>query len=377
MGVRRCFSLIILFLGVVFLILWGIYSPKMAGSGKEVLFKIEKGQGAKEISLNLQEQGLIKRGPFFRIYVLFRGTSKDLQAGVYKLSPLMNIPKIAEKFSLGDVAKESITIPEGWNLRDIGSLFEQKGMFRAEDLWKITGFPPLKYKKVVETPLPKPSTGAELGAGLVPHRPDSGVGTGAGDFSSDFDFLKDKPKTISLEGYLFPDTYQIAYGTPIEEAVRIMLQNFDTKLNQGLKNEILKPTVPTQQKKTIFEIITMASLIEKEVKTKEDKELISGILWKRLKNKMPLQVDATVSYITGEKTMEVSKEETQIDSPYNTYKYRGLPLGPISNPGIESIEAAIYPKSSQYWYYLSTPDGETIFSKTLEKHNIAKAKYLK
>ena len=90
-----------------------------------------------------------------------------------------------------------------------------------------------------------------------------------------------------------------------------------------------------------------------------------------------MQVDATITYITGKKTTKISIEETQIDSPYNTYKYLGLPLGPICNPGLESILASIYPKDSQYWYYLSTPEGETIFSKTLEEHNLVKAKYLK
>jgi len=100
-------------------------------------------------------------------------------------------------------------------------------------------------------------------------------------------------------------------------------------------------------------------------------------LWKRLKNNIPLQVDATISYITGKQTTKISREETQIDSPYNTYKYLGLPIGPICNPGIDSIKAAIYPKNSDYWYYLSTPEGKTIFSKTLEEHNIAKEKYLR
>jgi len=120
----------------------------------------------------------------------------------------------------------------------------------------------------------------------------------------------------------------------------------------------------------------MASLIEKEVKTKEDKEVVSGILWKRLKNNIPLQVDATITYLTGKKTTKIPLEDLQIDSLYNTYKYKGLPLGPICNPGLDSIKTAIYPKNSEYWYYLSTPEGATIFSKNLEEHNIAKAKYL-
>lgn len=121
----------------------------------------------------------------------------------------------------------------------------------------------------------------------------------------------------------------------------------------------------------------MASLVEKEVKTLEDKKLVSGVLWKRLENGMPLQVDATISYITGKKNAKILIADTQIDSPYNTYKYRGLPLGPISNPGLDSIVAALYPQESSYWYYLSTPEGQTIFSRTLDEHNQARAKYLK
>jgi UPF0755 protein len=175
---------------------------------------------------------------------------------------------------------------------------------------------------------------------------------------------------MSLEGFLFPDTYQISYSAGEKDIIRMMLANFDKKLTKDLREEIVR------QNKTIFEIVTMASLLEKEVRTAEDKKLVAGVLWKRLKNRIPLQVDAAVSYITGKKTVKITKEDTQIDSPYNTYKYLGLPLGPISNPGLESIKASIYPKESRYWYYLSTPEGQTIFSRTLEEHNIAKAKYL-
>ena len=173
----------------------------------------------------------------------------------------------------------------------------------------------------------------------------------------------------NLEGFLFPDTYYLPVDVTPEKVVEIMTTNFDKKM-APFKEEI------EGQGKTIFEIVIMASLLEKEVKTFEDKELVSGILWKRLKNNIPLQVDATISYITGKQTTKISREETQIDSPYNTYKYLGLPIGPICNPGIDSIKAAIYPKNSQYWYYLSTSEGKTIFSETLEEHNLAKAKYL-
>jgi UPF0755 protein len=174
----------------------------------------------------------------------------------------------------------------------------------------------------------------------------------------------------NLEGFLFPDTYQFPLRVNGEEVVKKMRDNFDKKFTPDLREEIEK------QGKTIFEIVTMASLLEKEVKTKEDKEIVSGILWKRLENNISLQVDATIAYITGKKTTKISIEETQIDSPYNTYKYQELPFGPICNPGLDSILAAIYPEGSEFWYYLSSSDGETIFSETLEAHNQAKYLYL-
>ncbi len=152
-----------------------------------------------------------------------------------------------------------------------------------------------------------------------------------------------------MEGFLFPDTYYFSYNATEEEIIKAIQDNFEKKITQDLREEIRK------QDKTISEIIAMASLIEKEIKEKGDKELVSGILWKRLEVGMALQVDAAPE----------------------TYKVRGLPEKPICNPGLESIRAAIYPESSQNWYYLSTPAGETIFSKTLEEHNIAKYDYLK
>ena len=309
---------ILLLLILLFLVLV-IFLPKGFDSGKEMFFRIEKGQGSKEIALNLEEKELIWFGPFFRAYVLVIGVSDKLQAGTYQFSPSMNLFTIVKKLASGDIAKEEITIIEGWNLRDIGFYFENKGMFQAEELWELVGFP------------------------LDPQ---------------------------SQEGYLFPDTYLIRRDTSLEEIVNQMLANFNKK-TANLIEQIEK------QNRTMTEIITMASLLEKEVKTKEDKEIVSGVLWKRLKTGIPLQVDATIVYISGQKTIKISKEDTQVDSLYNTYFYYGLPPGAICNPGLESILAAVYPKDSQYWYYLSTLEGETIFSKTLEEHNIAKAKYLK
>lgn len=342
--------LIIGFSSLLYYSFIAIYLPKHPLSYEARIINIEKGQGSKEIAANLKKEGLIRSEIIFRFYVLTIGVANKLQAGTYSFTTAMNVPQIVKKLVRGDVLKEKITIIEGWNLRDIGSYFEEKGLFKAKEVWELAGFPATDYS--IENNLAK--------SGVKPK-----------DFSEEFSFLSDKPKNFGLEGYLFPDTYEINKGENLEDSIRKILANFDRKLSSDLREEI------EGQGKTIFETITMASLIEKEVRSLEDKKIVSGILWKRLKNGMPLQVDATISYITGKNTTRISIEETRIDSPYNTYKYKGLPLGPISNPGIESILAALEPVASAFWYYLSTPEGETIFSKTLKEHNLAKETYLK
>ena len=342
---KKYFIFLIFFLIIVLgFFLFGIYLPKDKKIIEEKIFVVEKGQNLLQIAANLENQNLIKSRWFFNFYVVLKNSQNKLQTGEYYLSPSMNVAEVSNKIISGGVIKEGITIVEGWNLRDIGFYLEGKGMFQAEELWELAGFPAVNYLKAEDLPVPK-------------------------DFSNEFDFLKDKPKYIGLEGYLFPDTYYIKKQETLENIIRKMLSNFDKKLNSDLRKEIKK------QAKTIFEVITMASLLEKEVKSFEERKLVAGILWKRLKGNVPLQVDATISYITGKKTTKISKEETQIDSPFNTYKYKGLPLGPICNPSLDSIIASLYPENSEYWYYLSAPDGKTIFSKTLEEHNIAKTKY--
>jgi len=348
---RKNISLIVIsfFVGCFLLFVWiwqGIYLAKSPDfSGAEGFF-VAKGQGIKEIADNLKNRGIIKSPLFFRIYVLAGGAARKLQAGEYFLSSGMAIPEIVNKFVAGEVVKETLTLLEGWNMRDLGWHLENKGMFMAEELFELAGFPAISYSQDSSLSQPK-------------------------DFSQDFDFLADKPKSLGLEGYLFPDTYEISGHLSLQEIVRKMLANFGEKITPGMKEEI------ASQKKSLFAIITMASLIEKEVRTPEDKKIVSGILWKRLDAGMPLQVDATIVYVTGKKSTKVSIDETKIDSFYNTYKYKGLPIGPICNPGLESIMAAIYPAETDYWYYLSTPRGETIFSRTFAQHNAAKAKYLK
>jgi UPF0755 protein len=183
-----------------------------------------------------------------------------------------------------------------------------------------------------------------------------------------YSFFSDKPKDAGLEGYLFPDSYLIDSAAANQDIVKQILDNFDKKLTEDLRKEIKK------QNRTIFDVLTMASILEKEVKTYDDKQIVAGILWKRADNNLPLEVDSTLLYFLA--SLHPSLIDKDVDSPYNTYKHAGLPVGPISNPGKESIMAAIYPENSDYWFYLSAPSGETIFAKTLGQHVINKAKYL-
>ncbi len=309
---KKSLITILLFCLFIFILVQGFYFSKNP-QGQEEFFLVKKGDSVFQIGQNLEERGFIKNKYLFNLYVLASGKQFKLQAGEYVLSSSMSISKISQKLISGNIVKEIITIPEGWNLRDIAWYFENKGMFQAEELYEMT----------------------------------------------------------ELEGYLFPDTYEISRGASLEEIIKKMTDNFNKKLTPELREDIQK------QEKTVSEIVIIASLLEKEIQTLEDKKMVAGILLNRLQVGMPLQIDATITYITKKQTTNISKEDTQIDSPYNTYKYTGLPLGPICNPGMESIKAAIYAQPNSYWYYLSTPEGETIFSKTLEEHNIAKAKHLK
>ena len=327
---KKIISLIIIILVLISIfICFEIYVPINYQSNGTIIFTVQKGWSSEQIANNLQKLGIIRSVYFFKLYTTISLKRLSLQAGEYNLSSKMSIYEIANKIAQGDTIKDNVTILEGWDNNDIGKYLESKNICSQKYFLSLT-------KK---------------------------------DYSNKFSFLADKPKANDLEGYLFPDTYQISKGESCEDILNAMLENFDKKMTPSIKLEI------KHQKKSIFEIVTMASLIEKEVRTLDDKKIVSGILWKRILIGMPLQLDSTINYITGGNHPSVSIKDTKIDSPYNTYKYYGLPKGPISNPGLDSIMASIYPKTTNYLFYLT--DGKTIFSETLEQQNAAATKYLK
>ncbi len=182
--------------------------------------------------------------------------------------------------------------------------------------------------------------------------------------------IRDEELDQGLEGYLFPDTYEFFAPSSLEEVRAKFEMNFEAKV---------KPVIPPEITETeLKQAIIVASLIEKEVSDPADRKLISGIIWKRLRSDVPLQVDWSICYSKDrDPCLPISEADKQIDSPYNTYLYRGLPPGPIANPGLDAILASLNPVRSPYWYYLSDPKTDkTIFSKTLDEHNQNIIKYL-
>lgn len=179
------------------------------------------------------------------------------------------------------------------------------------------------------------------------------------------------PADASLEGYLFPDTYRFLKHTASDAVVRRFLDNF------AAKRAKLPSPAGSAVGHSFHEVVILASIVEREVKTATDRAMVADLFWRRLAAGIPLQSDATVNYATGKSALQPTLEDTQTDSAYNTYRHAGLPPGPIGNPGLESLTATLKPTSNEYLYFLTKPDGTTVFSKTLDEHNANKAKYLK
>lgn len=319
-----------------------VFSPQ-ASFSKEKEIEIKKGSGLMGVADQLKAEGVIGSKWAFLLWGYVTRQGFSIQPGTYTFSSASTVAEILKNLSSGEARPNErvITIPEGWNLREIAAYFEANGIVSSSALFAVTG-----KAALLESQAARP-------------------------FQAEFSSLASLPARTSLEGFLFPDTYRVFRGASAESIVQKMIANFEAKFDQPLRDEI------AEQKKTIFEIVTMASLIEEEVQSEEDRAIVSGILWKRLELEIPLQVDATVVYIRGFNHTPLTKTDLATPSPYNTYRYRGLPAGPITNPGLSAIKAAVYPKVNPYLYYLSAPDGRTIFSRTLEEHNAAKAKYLK
>lgn len=330
---KKIKTILILFviLAVVAFIYFVTNINKPMGRGDAVvLFNIESGDGTSKIIRNLAEKDLVQKPLLFKAYIFITKSQSKLIAGQHALNGQMNMSEMVAELKSKPKNEKQITIIEGWNAAEIGKYLEDQNLVTKADF--------LKAIKIES-------------------------------WRQDYDFLKNA-KGDTLEGFLFPDTYRVFLNASASDIVKKMLDNLDAKLTNDMKGDI------ASQNKSIFDIMTLASIIEKEVMSDNDKKIVADIFWKRLDIGMALQSDATVNYITGSGRSRSTASDLEIDSPYNTYKYGGLPPGPISNPGLASIVAAIYPQTNSYYFFITDSKGRAIFSKDFEEHKQNIQKYL-
>jgi UPF0755 protein len=275
------------------------------------------------IAERLEEKGLVRHRYAFVFMARLLGESNHMKAGEYELQPSMPLVQIIDKLARGDATAVWFTVPEGYTVDQVADTLAELGMVDRRRFLKFAEF-----------------GGARFDAGLkIPRR--------------------------SLEGYLFPDSYKFKKGVSERTIAAGMLHNFHSKVVEDLGEDVRASSLPLDK------IVTLASLIEREARVPEDRPLIAAVIYNRMKRHMLLQIDASVLYALGHHKERVLLADLKVDSPYNTYKYPGLPPGPICSPGLASIRAALRPARADYLYYVARTDGSHIFSTTLAEHNAA------
>jgi len=293
---------------------------------ESVTFKIESGMSARKIADLMKEKGVIKYPEAFLYYAKKEGYAKRFKAGSITIEPGLGYTQIFDILIQDNRNVTIVTIPEGYEVRMIIDKLEKEGVIDREKF--ISLLDASRY---------------------------------------DYEFLKDIPKrNDNLEGYLFPDTYYIYPEDTEEDIIKMMLDEFDRHFPEEYYNRAKELNM------SVDDIVKLASVIERETDAPEERAKVAGVFYNRLKKKMKLQSCATVQYILKERKPNLSVEDTRIDSPYNTYRNEGLPVGPIACPGAECIEAALYPEETKALYFVMGKDGKHIFSETYEEHLKAK-----
>jgi len=328
---KRNIAVVVVILIVAITVGWFIFSirPVSAVSGAApVVFSIGVGDGFREVGHDLFTAHLVRSATTFDLYALLGGRAFEFKPGFYRLSSSMSVEQIINVISGGGAGETTVTIPEGSNIYDIDRILSDALVIRAGDLIAAA-------------------------------------------------------RAQNLEGHLFPDTYEFYTNENVEDAIRVITDGFNAKAAPLLASSsagAAGTVSSTSEEKTLI----IASLLEKEVRSQKDQELVAGIILKRLAIGMALNIDATVCYAKFQKdptfaahACSLTALDFKLDSPYNSYLYKGLPPTPIGNPGTSAITAALHPQSSSYLYYLSDPaTGKTIFAKTLDEQNQNRVKYI-
>ena len=329
-GQKKSDKKIALLICLILVLLYGgsvLSDYRGSSKGEPCEVTISEGSGTIQVAEALQEQGIIKKPFWFRVFSKLGGHDGDYQPGTFSLQTKTGYPELFKTLTQMPLSHfVTLTIPEGYELRQIADVLEEAGLIDRA-----------RFYDAVEN----------------------------GNF--DYDFLRDVPRRENrLEGYLFPDTYQFMRGESEETIIGKMLSRFDEIYSEEYKNRAKELGM------TDDELITLASIVEREAQGDADRTLVAGVFHNRLKSvQYPyLESCATVQYILKERKAVLSVADTKINSPYNTYQNPGLPQGPIASPGKEAIEAALYPEETEYLFFVLDSSGKHRFAKTFEEHRV-------
>ena len=305
---------------------WIYFTGPVNKNGEDRTIVIKDGMPLKEVSETLKSDGLIKNGTVFVLLARIKGYGRSIKAGEYVLNPAMTPDKIMEMITKGKVVYHTVTIPEGFSIEQIADVLSERGIIERDKF--------LEYA---------------MENGIENRYSINGPG---------------------LEGYLYPDTYQFAKGVSAGAIVDAMVKRF-RRITDQYEQEIAESGM------TLHEVITLASIVEKETGNASERPLIASVFLNRIKKRMRLESDPTVIYGIKNFSGNLKKRDLSSYSPYNTYVVKGLPPGPIASPGIDSIKAVLYPAKSDYLYFVSKNDGSHYFSSSLNEHNRAVYTYQK
>ena len=293
----------------------------IAEEEKRINVKIREGLSTAEIAERLAEKGVIDSSLRFRLLARFYGYDDKFRPGAYTFAANMEDEEVFQKLLTGEKKTIRFTVPEGFGVKEIAERLYNLDLADKDDFLKA-----------------------------------------AADYAP-YDYMRKRKNVFfAAEGFLFPDTYNVESDIDIDEILDLMAKNFDDRVT---------PTMRVQAEKmglSVYDLITLASLVEREVRYPEDRAIVAQVLLKRLKLNMPLQTDATLQYLMDTPKEDVSVEDTQIDSPYNTYQHTGLPPGPIANPGMASILAVLHPAETDYLYFVADRQGHNHYAYTYEEH---------
>lgn len=304
---------------------WRVLAPAPALQQGPIVVEIPPHQGVLDIARRLRDAGVVRSRLGFVALTVARGQARRLKAGEYEFPRGAATPTVLALIASGSVRQHLVLHPEGATVAELARALEGARLASASEVMRVASDPVFLRSAGIDGP--------------------------------------------SVEGYLFPDTYQFVRGMTAEEILGRMVQRMRAKLTPEVQARARARDLALHQ------LLTLASIVEREAVVADERRLIAAVFWNRLKRSMPLQADPTVQYAVRKERAALTRADLQSDDAYNTYRYPGLPPGPIASPGLSSIEAVLDPAPVPYLYFVAADDQRHVFSTTIEQHNDAVARY--